>query len=259
MVWGPALVWLGTQYGPVVAKSIVAALSKSKNAGDRLAQVAPLIEAGTTAIDAFKRIFGQDFDAALTEALKAPRVDWSYEAGRTDYIRVDVFDGEVRSVDQTLRDELNINLDRLARLYGGKGAEVQNYFRGVFREWMNRYRSIIVESDDSRKTFETIESLLDGHRKSFADGFKLLQQAGLGTLGALLVIQAGLVATSTGVGLFAVISTWLLGIPVVQVGALAVGGVVLFALSRVKLSASNAMSMSVATAYKLLDRQRGKL
>ena len=63
-----------------------------------------------------------------------------------------------------------------------------------------------------------------------------------------------LIATSTGVGVVAVISTWLFGIPVVQVGALVDGGGLLFALSRVEFAATNAMSTSVATAYKLLDR-----
>ena len=126
---------------------------------------------------------------------------------------------------------------------------------------MERFKELAGHQTNADETFRVIESLLDGKRRNFSDVFRLLQRTGLGTVGALLVIQAGLIATSTGVGIIAAISTWLFGIPVVEVGALVIGGGLLFALSRVEFAATNAMSTSVATAYKLLDRaaeqQRG--
>jgi hypothetical protein len=56
------------------------------------------------------------------------------------------------------------------------------------------------------------------------------------------------------VGLVAAITTWIAGIPMVQVGALVVSGALLIGLSRLKFDAANGMSASVAAAYRLLDR-----
>lgn len=249
-----ALTALGLQIGTSLARSVGANLTNRPKAGEKLKRVEALITTGTTAMDAFCKIFGPEFYEALNSALGSGQSPWTYEAGRADYIRVDAMGGMSRSVHQALRDELNINLDRIARTHGKSGADVHNYFSGVFREWMTRYRDLVGHESDSEQTFEVIECLLDGRRRTFADVFRLLQQTGLGTLGALLLIQAVLVATSTGVGVLAAISTWLFGIPGAQVGALAVGGTLLFALSRVKLVSTNAMSVSVATAYKLLER-----
>lgn len=254
MALSGALAALGLEVGGSLAKKVVASLGSRPKADERLRKVEALVATGTTAIVAFNKIFGREFNEAISSALGAGQTPWSYEAARGDYIRVDVTDGAVRDVHQTLRDELNVNLDRIARTYGNGGAEVQNYFLGVFREWMTRYRELVGRQIDAEQTFEAIESLLDGRRRTFADAFRLLQQTGLGTVGALLVIQAVLVATSTGVGVVAAISTWLFGIPGAQVVGLVVGGALLFALSRVRFASANAMSSSVAAAYKLLDR-----
>lgn len=260
LVWGKemvatgALAALGAEVGMVLAKKIGAALTARPKADDRLKRVDAMLATGSTAVVAFQRAFGSEFYEAVSSALGGPRSTWTHEAGRADYIRVDVDERRTKSDRLILRDELNINLDRIAQLYGNKGVEVQGYFLGVFREWMSRYRERFGKDPDAEKTFKAIESLLDGRRRTFADAFKMLQQTGLGVVGALLVLQAVLVATSTGVGIVAAISTWLFGIPVVQVGVLVVSGALLFALSRVRFSVTSGMSTAVAAAYKLLDR-----
>ena len=254
MAWASAVIWLGAQVGPALARSIADKLRGTAKADQRIGQVAELITAGSTAIAALQKVFGHDFDKAIADARRLPQAPWTYEAARSDYIRIDVENGRVKAANVALRDELNINLDHVARLYSESGTDVSNYFLGVFREWMARYRELLGSSVDAEQTFRTIESLLDGRRKTFADVFRLLQKTGLGTVGALLVIQGALIATSTGIGAFAAIYAWLVGVPVVQVGALVVGGALLFALSRVKFKIANAMSASVTAAYKLLER-----
>ena len=248
-----ALASLAVQIGPAVAKSVVSSLSNRPKGGENLKKVEALITTGTTAVDAFRKIFGSDFHEALNGALGTGQASWTYEAGKADYIRLETQNDD-RDVYQVLRDELNVNLDRIAKTYGKNRTEVQNYFLGVFREWMTRYKELVGSPGDSMQTFEAIESLLDGQKRTLADVFRLLQQTGLGAIGTFLILQAVLVATSTGVGVLAAIHTWLLGIPVVQVGALATGGAVLLALSRIKLTPTNAMSASVSVAYKLLER-----
>lgn len=250
----PALSALALEIGVTLAKKVGTSLTSRSKAEESLKKADAMIATGTSAVSALRKAFGTDFDEAMTAALGTGPTTWSFEAGRADYIRVTVPDSAPRDVYRTLRDELNLNLDRVAKGPLQKGTEQQNYFRGAFREWMERFRELAGRQPDAEQTFQVIESLLDGKRRNFSDVFRLLQRTGLGTIGAMLVIQAVLIATSTGVGIVAVISTWLFGIPVVQVGALVVGGGLLFALSRVEFAATNAMSTSVATAYKLLDR-----
>ena len=67
--------------------------------------------------------------------------------------------------------------------------------------------------------------------------------------------MAVMLATSTGVGVWTVVTTWLFGVPMGPVAALAVPGVIIVALSTVEFDTTNGMSASVAAAYKLLDRK----
>lgn len=245
---------LALEIGVTLAKKIGTSLISRPKSEENLRKAEALISTGASAVSALRSAFGTQFDEALTAAVGSPTSDWTYEAGQEDYIRVSVPEGDSRDVYRTLRDELNLNLDRVARVSTRRGSDQKSYFLGAFRMWMDRYRTLAGSDTDAEETFATIESLLDGKKRNFADVFRLLQRTGLGTVGALLVIQAVLIATGTGVGIVTVISTWLFGIPVVQVGALVVGGGLLIALSRMNFATNNAMSTSVAAAYKLLDR-----
>ena len=214
-----------------------------------------LMTSGSSALEAFQKIFGTStFDKALTEVMEHGRDGWTYEAGQQEYVRILQYEDAYRTPSTILRAELNLNLDRIIRVYGSKKAVVDNYFLGLLRQWQMRYVDLIGEDDDSRETFQTIESLLDGHRKTFAEVFGMLQKTGLGLSGAALVINAALIATNTGIGIFALITTWFSGIPFLQVAAWAVAGALLFGLSRMEFSYSNAQSATVAVAYKLLTR-----
>lgn len=254
MAWAEAAVWLGAQVGPVLARSITDRLRSAPKADQRIAQVNTLVSAGASAVSAFQRAFGTDFDKVVSELIRNDDAPWVYEAGRSDYIKVDIDGQVVKPAHQTLRDELNINLDRIARLHGNGTLDVSTYFLGAFRQWMERYRELAGNSDDAEQTFEAINGMLDGKRKTFADAFRLLQQTALGTAGALLIVQGVLVATSTGVGAIAAVAAWLVGIPAGQVAALILSGALVVALSRLKLRVTDGMSASVAAAYKLLDR-----
>lgn len=246
---------LAAEVGMNLAKRVVTNLGSKSNADSAFKKVDSLITSGTGALVALQKVFGKDFDSALSQAIPRRSLDWTYEAGRADYTVLDAVGGKPLTV---LRAELNINLDRISRENLQGETEIRNYFIGVFREWMSRYRALVGVDDDAEQTFAAIESLLDGKGRTFAEVFRLFKQTGLGTLGALLVIQAVLIATSTGVGVVAAISTWLFGIPMLQVGALAVSGAVIFALSRAKVTSANALSASVAVAYKLLDRAENR-
>lgn len=247
---------IGKEIGLPLAKKLVSGLASGQDSAGRVEKITALVKNGSTAMAAFQDTFGVvDFDKALTTAIGNGAKGWTHEAGRQEYVRIERIEGSHRLPTSLLREELNLNLDRIIRIYGSEDSEVNNYFIGLFRQWQERYVELIGDDEDSRSTFKTVESLLDGRRKSFADVFRMLQKTGLGMAGAVLVIQAALIATSTGVGIIAWITTAFMGIPMVQIGALAVAGGLLFGLSRMDFAPSNAKSATIAIAYKLLDRR----
>lgn len=251
----PLMVLLAKEIGLPIAKKVFSSLGSGKDHAGRLDKATALINSGATAVSAFQNAFGADFEKALTASIGNGLNGWSYEAGREEYVRVLQNEDSPRHVTNLLRDELNINLERINRVYGNKNPDLKNYFIGLFRQWQDRYLDLIGSDEDAKKTFETIDSLLDGRKKTVAGAVRMLQKTGLKSVGALLVIKAALIATSTGVGVIAAMTTWTLGIPVAQVGGLFVGGALLFGVSRMDFTPSNAMSATIATAYKLLDRQ----
>lgn len=250
---------LGKEIGLPLARKLVSGLTSGKDATGRVEKITSLVNSGATAVSAFQEAFGVvDFDEALTTAIGNGRTVFTHEAGRQEYVHIDQNQSAPHTATSLLREELNLNLDRIIRVFGKKNVDIDNYFLGLFRQWQDRYVELVGANDDSREAFKTIESLLDGHRKSFADVFRMLQKTGLGMAGAALVIQAAFVATSTGVGIIAWITTALFGIPIAQVAALAVAGGLLFGLSRMNFAPANAKSATIAVAYKLLDREKSK-
>ena len=69
-----------------------------------------------------------------------------------------------------------------------------------------------------------------------------------------MVIKGALLATGTGVGLISVISLFLVGIPWLAVGALVLPGTLLVLLAAKKTKPADEISLSIALAYKLLNR-----
>jgi hypothetical protein len=247
---------LGKELGLPLAKKILSSIKTDKPG--TLEKLNALIQGGSSTIAAFQEVFGVDvFNKALSAAKGSSSSSgkWTFEAGQQEYVRIiKKGKGNVLAV-TLLRDELNLNLDRVTRLDVQKNNESKNYFLGLYREWKKRYIELIGLSSDSKSTFETVEDLLDGKKKSFADVFKLLQTKGMGVVGALLIINSVLIATSTGVGVITAITTFAFGIPMVQVGAFAVSGLMLIALAKMDFVQSNAESATIAVLYKLLDRQ----
>ena len=69
-----------------------------------------------------------------------------------------------------------------------------------------------------------------------------------------MVIAGVLVATGTGVGIATAISIFVFGIPWITVGALVLPGALLVVMAAKKARPVDDVSLSVALAYKLLDR-----
>jgi hypothetical protein len=229
-------------------------LGPLKGSESRFEKVERLVATGRSAVDACKEVFGKDFLSALNQG-RPLSPTWTFEAGQTDYVTVTVRSKKRVARIRALRDEISLNLQRVSELSFRHDSELRSYFLGVMRAWMRRYEDLLGEDVDMRAAFASMDSLLDGRKRSFADALKALQQGGLSTAAALMIIYAVMVATGTGVGVAASVGLFLFGIPVAQVATLAVGGALLAALSRVKFTETNAMSACIAVAYRLLEQQ----
>jgi hypothetical protein len=184
----------------------------------------------------------------------AGKSNFSYEAGIADYIKADT--DAPRPPLMVLRDELNINLDRLSFIETTDKKNLKNHFRGLLHVWRQRYQEMAPahHDPDAKATFAAIDKLLSDDQKTFKDLFQLTSVTSLGVGGSLLVISSVCLATSTGVGVIAAISAFLFGIPWLSVGALAIPGGLMLGLAAMQLGDDQATSACVQLAYKLIER-----
>lgn len=248
------LMSLAATFGKPVAERLIAALTSREGGAEKLKKASAALAGGATAIAALKEAFGKDFLGALNDALGASSTSmFGYEAGTQSYIRVE---DSHATPSKLLRDELNINLDRLTALKVD-GQALKNHFQGLMAVWKQRCRQHFDHTtckEDLDTTFTTIDQLLKGEIKNMKQMLRVLTKTGLGTGGALMVIGGAIIATGTGAGLGTTISLFLFGVPWATVGLLVVPGALMLLLAAQKLRPVDEMSLSIALAYKLMDR-----
>lgn len=249
----PIVALLAKYIGPMLAQAVIDKLLASKGATSKMERVVDAIKKGMSVIAALRGEFGDDFLKAITYSLGTSNGhNWSYEAGCSDYIKIDPVKTGQEAL-TTLRDELNVNLDRLSMM--GKTPEniTLNYFRGNLNVWKRRYIEAVGMHEQASDIFATMDDLLDGSPRTFKDVLEKISRTSLGGIGALMIISGVLLACGVGVGLATSISMFLLGIPWMSVGVLVIPGVILVGLSRYKFTNEHAMSTCVRMAYKLLE------
>ena len=131
--------------GKPLADGLIRAFTNRKNGQTKLDAAAEAMAKGASAIEALRQAFGKEFLPALNEALASSRkTPFAYEAGAQGYITLD--EGQSLSV-RILRDELNVNLDRLAVL-DGEHQVLVNQFRGLFATWEARCLDVAKDLKD---------------------------------------------------------------------------------------------------------------
>jgi hypothetical protein len=247
------LLTLTSMFGKPIAETLINSLKAKKDGPQRLEDAANAMTTGLTAIEALKKSFGKDFLTTLNDALgTSNQFRFSYEAGTQSYIQLD---GEAASPIQLLRDELNINLDRLSVL-DTKGLDIKNLFRGLVSVWKERCLQFYGPSHqaDITSTITTIDNLLNGESRNYRQIYEMLSSTTLGGIGTLMVISGVFVATGTGIGVVSAISMFLFGIPWLTVGALVLPGSLLVILAAKKTRPIDEISLAIAMSYKLLGR-----
>ncbi|WIT12915.1 hypothetical protein PFX98_04715 [Paucibacter sediminis] len=247
---------LATMFGKPLADRLIKGLMARKSGAERFEQATAAMSQGLTAVDALKDAFGKEFLSELNDVLGTTgNSRFSYEAGTQSYIRLS---DESAAPVKILRDELNINLDRLAVLTEHT-RDIRNQFMGLVSVWHERCKQFYgsTHAEDIESTFSTINNLLKGESRNYRQIYQLLSSTSLGGVGALMLISGVFIATGTGVGLVSAISLFLFGVPWLSVGALVLPGALLMALAAKKTRPVDEISLSVALAYKLLERFDG--
>jgi hypothetical protein len=239
-------------FGKPAAERLIQALGARKDGSKRLEQAATAMASGATAIEALKQAFGKDFLSTVNEVVGTSKAAFTYEAGTQHYIRQEAAGLPPA---QVLRDELNINLDRLT-LLEVKGKDLKSQALGVVAVWGKRCLDLYDDTHkaDIASTLKAMNDLLTGDSRNYRQIYELLSTTGLGGVGALLVIKGVLIATGTGLGLISWIGAALGGIPMMTVGAFVLPGVLLVVMAAKKARPVDDVSLSVALAYKLLER-----
>lgn len=249
------LTQLSKTFGPAIAAKILNSLRSAKDGDSKLKKVLDAVEHGASVLAALREQFGPDFQSVLNEHLIPDANKWSFEAGTQQYIKLCA--DEYSSKIDALREELNINLDRLATYAAqNKKMDISNHFRGVFSIWKRRYIELIGTGQDAQSTFSAIDELLDEKKKSFKDAFKAMSKTTLGMGGGILIIKGIFLAAGIGLGLWGSLMYWLQGIAFGPVAALAIPGTFMIYLSFKAFSPENAMTACAEMVYKLLERQQ---
>lgn len=240
-------------FGKPIADKLIKSLGERKDGSQKIENAALAMAQGLTAIEALKKSFGKDFFSTLNDALGTSiNSKFSYEAGTQGYIQLE---DEQGAPVNALRDELNINLDRLTVL-DAKNADLKNQFMGLMSVWQKRCQGLFGSKhrEDIESTFSSIHSILKGETRNYRQIYELLSSTSLGGVGALMVISGVFVATGTGVGIVSAISLFVFGVPWLTVGVLVLPGALLILLAAKKTKPVDEISLSIALAYKLLDR-----
>lgn len=239
-----------------MAKDVVRNLGDNRMGESKLKRALDATNAGVSIVQALKNEFGEQFSHALNLMNQNSKRLWSHEAGTQEYIQLDLTNRTQKELLIALRDEININLDRLVVLSNSQSEdEIKNYFIGVFSKWRERYRGAFGDSEEDDSIFRAAFALLNGEARNFKEVMELLMRTSLGVVGAGMIIIGVLTSMGIGVGLIKILSIWLFGIPWVTVGALVVPGAILLALTRYKFSEKHAMTTCISLAYKLLERR----
>ena len=242
-----------SMFGKPLADRLFNGLLRKKDGAQKLEQASTAMASGLTAVDALKKVFGTDFFAVLNDAVGTARnSSFSYEAGTSAYITLDRAEDPA---EKWLKDELNINLDRLTVLEVDAN-DRRNHFRGLMSVWQSRVRNCYTQDGggDIDQTFAAINSILDGEVRNFRQIYELVSRTGIGGGGTLMLISGVLLATGTGVGIVSTISMFIFGIPWLAVGILVLPGALLVLLAARKSRPTDDFSLAVGLAYKLLQR-----
>jgi hypothetical protein len=247
------VVTLAAMFGKPVADRLAKGLLERKNGAQKFEQATAAMAQGLTAIDALKNTFGKEFFLVLNEAMGlSGKTSFTYEASTQAYIRL--ADENVDSV-KILRDEFNINLDRLS-VMDMKKTSVQNQFLGMLLVWQDRCQNYL-EPENHREikvACDSIRSLIRGEVSNRRKIKRSIFSVVLGGVGVLMIAKGVFAAIGYKVGIFNTVDLILHGIPWRQVGPMIIIGLLLVLFSILSKKQDDEVTQAISIAYDLLEK-----
>lgn len=244
------------ELGAPLARNVFERLSRSATQS-RIKDIEALIRAGSTAISALRAVLGRQFDEALLASTTFGPRHWTFEAGRKDYVRLPLDPTDDVSACMALREELGLNLARVAALKAADPTDPVSHVRGCLRVWTDRFEQRFRPSASlDRQALSQIRRMLtsaEGRRSKLR---RLLGVSGV-AVGLMLLLKAGMLLLSIGVGLLVAIKAWLFGAPFLIIATLFVGGVILTGCglhSSIRPTMQQDLAGAIDSAYGLLDK-----
>ena len=247
------VVTLAAMFGKPVADRLAKGLLERKNGVQKFEQATAAMAQGLTAIDALKNTFGKEFFIVLNEAIGlSAKASFTYEASTQGYIRLEEQGAEPIRL---LRDEFNINLDRLSAMNLRK-SDVRNQFLGMLFIWQERCREYFGPEycGDINAACDSIRGLVRGEARNHKKVRRSMVSVVLGGVGILMILSGISVAAGRGVGIKQAIYRFIDGIPWPMVGVLMIPGVLLVMFSIWSNKQDDEITLATSIAYGLLDK-----
>ncbi len=223
---------------------------------NQMKKASEICHEGASALSALNRAFGNQFNEILNDAINPDGSCFSFEAGRKKYVHLTTDSEGPDTIIPVLRDELNVNLERITGLHKKDKDPVQNYFRGCFVQWSDNYKKQLAPlSIEEEKNFKKINKLIDGRHHAFVGILDIFRKTILGTSGMMIIGKACLIILSVGIGIYAQTKIWLLGLPLGLIASCMMAGAVLIVLASLRVKKLDIMSECVRIAYGMLEKR----
>lgn len=247
------VVTLAAMFGKPVADRLAKGLLERKNGAQKFEQATAAMAQGLTAIDALKNTFGKEFFLVLNEAIGlSAKASFTYEASTQGYIRLEEKDTDPIRL---LRDEFNINLDRLSVMNLRK-SDVRNQFLGMLFIWQERCREYLgVECyNDIDTACDSIRGLVRGEVSNYKKVRRFIFSVVLGGVGVVMILSGVSTAVGRGIGAKQTIYRFIDGVPWPMVGVLTIPGVLLVMFSILSKNQDDEITQATSIAYDLLGK-----
>jgi len=234
------------EYGPRVGKYLYEQILRDKSKNIAFLKA---MDEGLGVDEAARKIFGNQLDLLIEEANRPRKLQ--YKGLNAEYQRMDVDDRLDRKQKiELLEAELALNLETLEP-DTMQSEEILNKARMIFDEWVKHYQEALSPAQSQREQLKDLRKILDSDVTTAADVFRYLKPV-FGAASALTLIYVAMLATATGLGVWASITIFLGGIPGMQVIGFTSLAVLLAYLALIRVKPEDKIQTTIDGVYHLL-------
>jgi uncharacterized tellurite resistance protein B-like protein len=185
--------------------------------------------------------------------------NYTYIKNEDNYDSIDIGDDwELERKISALRSELSKNISEIeGKVQDQKNVDTLSVTKMIFTLWTERTSKILKVDNDVDKKLDSINTLFTSNIKNFRDYYKFLKPV-FGISAAMSIVYAVMLLTGTGMGILFAGSTFLMGIPVAQIGGIVGLATVLLMLSKISFSDKAKVQSATNMAYYVLKNLQKK-